>query len=1248
MIRDKNRPSSAPNISLNIHSHVAEWELYVVAVIGTVVQTTVLVYAYYSTYNPSLRLRLDILSPVVWAWYFTLIGTLSVVAGMLGCCYVIEKSTTEERYEITGGGEGHILWLQKGETVNDQVFYSHAIFAKNKRSIVMTSRRNDKFTNPKYFDSQAYEYGTTAASLLSLVGFIVQFMGLRGMHWSIPVAQVTATIIMTSLRAVVRRGLSECPYSQQLPAEYEMDWLATRFAEDDDRLRLWEGPGHTPTNPVQTSWGKMFRRASVVNSEATSDEFWEKGCCRWSIITGRRSSGYEPSEPIDSGTSGTAHNRAQRVVEARKRLGYLTRWPGAYPGRATSVAAAIERVMNTPSLFNSSEGVFVWSMNADVGRGVPETIEFKVENVSGEWKADLAEIEAALSLWMFSVHEDEKVSSTGNKKDGKGAWLRSGKASREQCIRLLGPSVPLSRRDMKWWIGDGLRKVLEVDLSKPITDVPDSTITIKANDRRVVGFGDGQLVDGDYKTQLLSEISIENVLNEEVITPLLPYITASGSNYGSKNETASVTESVASRDIEGESEPRLYLAIVSEAGLDLLFAQEMFSSFMWAFARSPNVNRIDGQTTVHPQPELSSNNAAWKSFTLQNTTLSKLAQSIEKTGLGSLDEVYLTVVPPLSAHGKLPDAGSMVDYVHQRTKKFQLRGHWEKAAEMYRWAFRTCSHRAAGSSPTAAQTIDSDPTAFTKATAALTEFLRSLSMEVTRCEDEKFARAMELCQNLRQLRSDLEQELCGLGDEGVLHNLEWLYKGQGRDVSWNDSCTENATTFAPAVEHGEPLLNMTPRLSFDRMKAAAAANKKDVLGWTPLHHAANRGDAGLVARLVDVGADWGSKDLGEWTPLHYAAANAKIELRWSLLRDRVDVNTQGRDGFSPLHCAAKSDNIEMSKLLIESGANLQLHDNSGKTPLHWAAYRGSTEMVSLMLGYGANPQVADEFGRTPLHLAAMKGSLGVVEVVAKVASDIDARERDGQTAMQMAASNGYSNVVDILLQHESDVNTSGGLQAAAANGQDETVQVFLAHKADVNAQDGNAGNALRAAAAGGHDNIVRLLLEHGADINAQDGHLGNALQAAAAGGHVKVVQVLIGKGADVNSQSGFCGNALQAAAVGGHEGVVQLLLEEGADANAQGGHPGNALQAAAAGGYGNIVKVLLEHGADANVQGGLYGNALQAAAANRHDKVVEQLLEHGVDVNAPGGFFGSALQAAIKRRHSLIEAVLRNHGAQEE
>ncbi|RPB16227.1 hypothetical protein P167DRAFT_596487, partial [Morchella conica CCBAS932] len=222
--------TSAPNITLNINKRVPQVEIRCVAISAVSLQAAVLVYAYNSTYNARLRRSLNVEWDAVWAWYCTLIGTVLLVTGVLACCLIIEKSTVEKTYHLKSGG-GRLLWLQKGQTVSDQVFNSSVILAKDSTSIILTSRRNEDLNDLFHPTSWAIRYGTIGAAILSISGFIVQFMGLRGMHWSVSVAQFVSTAVMTVLRAVLRRGLSDCPEHHKLPKDHEIDWLSVRFPE---------------------------------------------------------------------------------------------------------------------------------------------------------------------------------------------------------------------------------------------------------------------------------------------------------------------------------------------------------------------------------------------------------------------------------------------------------------------------------------------------------------------------------------------------------------------------------------------------------------------------------------------------------------------------------------------------------------------------------------------------------------------------------------------------------------------------------------------------------------------------------------------------------------------------------------------------------------------------------------------------------------------------------------------------------
>lgn len=482
----------APNIFLNIHSPVSEWELNLVALVAVVLQVGVLVYACCVTYSSTLKSRIGSGTSPVWSLYCILIGTVSLVFGMLGCCYIIEKASVEQTHDLTGG-KGRILWLQKGETVNDQVFNSYAIFTKTPRLHVLTSRRDQRLSNDG-IESDFFATATIAATLFSIAGFIVQFMGIRGMHWTVAVGQIGTTIGMAFLRAFLRRSLSEAPHAQQLPAGHEMDWLATRILDPVHQAKLWRG-NHAPDLPRQRSWRKPL--GGVTLKVLPKDSFWEGKCYDWKMISGAGCGRYEERAENQI-------NRAQQVVETRKRLGYLTRWPGAFSEIATSVAAAIQLVLNTEG-FGILNGI-EWSLG--VGENTNLVFNIELEEESRKYIVDIAAIEAALSLWMFSLYEDE-ASTAGSEdwEDMKGKWLTRDSNSDTQFIQLLGPGGPSVRRDMAWWAGPAFGALFEIDLTNPNCDRSQS-VKIWPGDPVIVGSAGNTIPGGQYAFRSLASIAL--------------------------------------------------------------------------------------------------------------------------------------------------------------------------------------------------------------------------------------------------------------------------------------------------------------------------------------------------------------------------------------------------------------------------------------------------------------------------------------------------------------------------------------------------------------------------------------------------------------------------------------------------------------------------------------------------------------------------------------------------------------------
>jgi hypothetical protein len=74
-----------------------------------------------------------------------------------------------------------------------------------------------------------------AATTTAVIGFIVQFIGLRALHWSATIIQLGVTLIMTGIRAYVRRGLATNPICGDILDGHETAWLALKISQEADR-----------------------------------------------------------------------------------------------------------------------------------------------------------------------------------------------------------------------------------------------------------------------------------------------------------------------------------------------------------------------------------------------------------------------------------------------------------------------------------------------------------------------------------------------------------------------------------------------------------------------------------------------------------------------------------------------------------------------------------------------------------------------------------------------------------------------------------------------------------------------------------------------------------------------------------------------------------------------------------------------------------------------------------------------------
>ncbi|KDN62943.1 hypothetical protein CSUB01_08487 [Colletotrichum sublineola] len=1202
IIVTRNHSLDAPNIYVNAHQQTSREKLRVVAAFGTILQLCVLLYSRFATYHPTLKFQKDGSPIESYAYPCTAVGTLILVLGMILCAHVVDNSTTEERYQPKPEIDMKVrmVWLQQTKIVSDQVFGSFVIYATNDQPFITTSRRTQKVRggrpHPATRDgkhstsddsnnvsatageaaSLTLQVKTVLGMMTALTGFVLQFVGLRGLHWSASVAQLGAVLVMLGLKAWVRRGLATPPKAISLPPGYELDWFAKTLGEVGQAPWNSEATPGTETEP--TGSGK----------ELTSE--WMISCCGDAHLGPKKRDECQGDEQSDqlsdishlsneeaamsrdserSVTGDVVIADAQRVLKIRKDHGYLAKWQGNASAEAVSLARAIEITMN--ALIGSSTaipGTFYWSLDASYDGTGNCPINFEIaRQPDGKWKAFANEYEAALSLWLSSANDETKKAARlseqnkgkasgpslenekgtehrNNKKDN--ARLRMEESKGEMGLRVVGSHTTALRRDLQWWVPKDLLRIFGIKKHQ-----------------------DHQQLEETQESG--SSAMVRKILTgkERVMGP---------------RSLKAQFDSVEQNDLDAAP----FLAAESYSSTPLLFAQHMFSAFMYAVAGTKEKEELfQGVADVQPA---ASGATTWKSFTLQNATITAMVQEMETSGLGTLADIYLSVIPPLSEMKKLPRVDdAIIEVARAQAKQHEQLQHWKEATDIYLWLFQT------------ANTFKGQDIV-AKATTVLLEYLRQVVSTINLRKDE----GQFILDPLSKAAYNIQEILKESADHQILLNLMELYESQDRQweceaIYREDAQPKPETSYRQLKAFNFTKLHEAVRdNSMDQAEEAVKdpemVNAKDIHRWTSLHYAARTGNSRMVWRLLNNGAEVNSLDLNGYTPFHYACrskpkvdgdGNASDEDRrrvignpireaagseedreraiGNLILEGADVNAQGRDGMTPLHCASIEGNERIVSVLIEAGANANISDASGSTPLFLAARMGGTQYVQ-NLWEVTGKRLRDNFSRDSLHLAALSGNTDLTEWLLTQASDKEVKDRRKYRPLHWAARNGHEDVVKLLIKHG----------------------------VEIKAKDQMAYTPLHKAAEGGHEGVIELLIDNGAEPKAETLRGGTPLHEAAKGGHVGVVNLLLQRGAELNVQDQKGITPLHKAAEGGHEDVVKLLIDKGADINPR-GTLGNfdrraddlvgresllrPLHCAVRHGQTNIARILMEKGA---------------------------------------------------------------------
>ncbi len=454
---------------------------------------------------------------------------------------------------------------------------------------------------------------------------------------------------------------------------------------------------------------------------------------------------------------------------------------------------------------------------------------------------------------------------------------------------------------------------------------------------------------------------------------------------------------------------------------------------------------------------------------------------------------------------------------------------------------------------------------------------------------------------------------------------------------------------------GETALHLVVKMQFlaetaELLRLGANANAATREGATPLHIAARGDPRGQMTKLLlekggdpnRVQSDRPGSD-GK-SPLHVAAESGNAAVVKLLLDADAEVNRRDTEGRTALHYSLSRNDFEISKLLIERGADLTAKDhadriagelgysNSEVAALLWWEQvvklhdQGKIAKLDAMLDAapGALSFQTEYQSATMLHRAVAAKRLDLLNYLLGRHVDVDVHGNDGVTPLHYACSYpGTAGVVKRLLDAGANIegrNQLGQtpLHVAAAAHNNEALQILIEKGANIGALD-RAGAAVLDAAF--ERNFFLPNAQRAFDLLRNAGHPPTVLYAAATG-DLQLLQKITG-GNLAALDRGYTRNGirpLHAAVFGRQLSVVRWLMDRGVNcephsaANCEPRPIDTPLMVALSYNIVDIALFLIEHGADVNCRSSSGHTPLHAVIAwERDPKILEALLTHDAD-----------------------------------
>ncbi len=266
-------------------------------------------------------------------------------------------------------------------------------------------------------------------------------------------------------------------------------------------------------------------------------------------------------------------------------------------------------------------------------------------------------------------------------------------------------------------------------------------------------------------------------------------------------------------------------------------------------------------------------------------------------------------------------------------------------------------------------------------------------------------------------------------------------------------------------------------------------------GRTYLHWAANRGNADLVAYLLDKGAKVDVLDSHGTTPLLFAAGSGQQNTKiYDLLLahgDNLKTNISA-DGANALLLAVANDkDLTLTNYFISKGLDLNSADAAGNNAFSYAAKSGNIEVLKTLVQKGIKPNA------NVMLMAAQGGgggaNLATYQYLESLNIKPTATSKSGENVLHyLVRKPNQMQIIKYFLDKGLDINQTDEegntvlMNAAASNRDTAVLAMLLLHTKNVNQANQNGVTALALAVRSNSPEIVNYLISKGASVNILD------------------------------------------------------------------------------------------------------------------------------------------------------------------